>query len=79
MTKKIMQRFLAKESTEKLKENIKHIQITQKRAGREQQKYKDEANRKETTNDIPKSTIFINVLIINGLHQALANYGLLYK
>lgn len=79
MTKKIMQRFLAKESTEKLKENIKHIQITQKRAGREQQKYKDEANRKETTNDIPKSTIFINVLIINGIHQASANYGLLYK
>lgn len=63
MTKKIMQRCLAKESIKKLKENIKNIQINHKKAGREQQKNKDEANRKQTTNGIPKSTRCINTLI----------------
>lgn len=47
MTRKIMQRYLANKSIETLQENIKNIQIDQKKAGREQQKNKDEANGKQ--------------------------------
>lgn len=42
-----MQRYLANKSIETLQENIKNIQIDQKKAGREQQKNKDEANGKQ--------------------------------
>lgn len=71
-----MQRYLANKSIETLQENIKNIQIDQKKVGREQRKHKDEANGKQTKTGIPKSTRFTNILISNGLNQASVNHGL---